>query len=121
MSQTTAEIVQEGIAIECGSKEGASFLILVSSPSEMERIKRLLELEPVEEEATQPIPTGPFSDLPFDAIRRIIDFVADVDRKHGMGVEALDVILGDVQACARIDGEFDVEAAIFSATCEWDL
>jgi len=146
MSPTTAEIATENSETKCEEKEDVFSLTLVLSQSETEKIRKLSESNRDEararlveqftalfgwacEETDSFIPepvVGPFSGLRFRDIRSIIDFIADVDREHSMGVEALDVILGDYRHHINFEAgktgvNFNVDEAIGHAVCEWDL
>jgi len=139
MNRTTAETAAENTETKCDPKEGACSLTLALSKSEREKIEKLLgsNLNEAKERISANIlaaafkltdevvgllsPTvGPFSGLRFDDLRDIVNFVRDVDTEHGMGVEALDVILGEVMSLGH-PSEFNVRQAIGAAICEWDL
>lgn len=140
MNQTTAETAQESTETKCEQKADACSLTLDLSRSETEKIRKLLASDPakVREKLRESLikevddliesvcvslepPCGPFSGVPFVDLRTLADFIRDVDTEHGMGVEALDVVIGDIQFCQKHKKPFSVAETIFHATCEWDL
>ena len=96
---------------------------LVAAYSLKRRSSRSESLTKIEKSLESPseVPLGPFSGLRFDDLRAIVEFVRDVDREHGLGVEALDVILGDYRYKINQGTDFNVDEALWHATCEWDL
>ena len=57
----------------------------------------------------------PFSSQSAKQLRFVVNWLANIDKEHGLGVEALDAFLGEYVTSQNLD------KAVWHATCEWDL